>query len=251
MLPKASILVLTYNRINLSSRYIPLMLSHTGNIEIEMLIWDNKSGDRSYEWAKALGEADKRVTKVIQGNSNIGMEAFNYLAKEAKGEYIIKIDDDIEVPKRFAERLVAAYEYVNESKLLFLAWDMPWPRTPKAGGDTFATRSGMKLYEPPQGRTIDINEKEQVLIHYDPINWMVNGACRLSPRDTFLKIGGHPKDIIYGVDKHISIRAAENGYWIGYFKAVDSIYHRGVNDTPAYRAMKDKELARVDSPKDV
>jgi GT2 family glycosyltransferase len=226
------------------------MLNNAGDIDVEMLIWDNRSEDKSYEWAVTLSNADPRVT-VMRGTSNIGMEAFNHLANEAQGQYIIKLDDDIEVPHKFAERLVSAYEYVNEDKLLFLAWDMPWPRGPKAAGDTFATRSGLKLYKHPQGKTVQINKKEQVLIHYDPCNWMANGACRLSPRDKFLEIGGHPEGIIYGVDKHASIRAAEHGYWIGYFSSPSMIYHRGVTDTPAYRAMKDKELERVDSPRDV
>ena len=251
MIPKVSILVLTYNRLHLSSRYIPLILNNAGNIPAEMLIWDNGSSDGSYDWGVSFGQADCQVTHVIGHHKNIGMEAFNSLAKKAQGKYIIKVDDDIEVPKNFAERLVNAYEQAAEKRLLFLGWDMPWPRGPKAGGDTFATRSGMGLYQGRQGKTIQINEKEKVLIHYNPENWMINGVCRLSLRDKFLKIGGHPKRIVYGVDKHISIKAAQQGYWIGYFNSPDLVYHRGLQDSPEYRAMKDVELQKVNSPRDV
>ena len=251
MAPKVSILVLTYNRVKLSSQYIPMLLTRVGNIDAEILIWDNCSSDESYEWACRFKESNPRVSKVYQGAANIGMEAFNKLAEEASGDYIIKVDDDIEVPNGYAERLVWAYEKVNEPKLLFLGWDMPWPRTPRSGGDTFATRSGMRLYRGDLGKEVHVSKSERVLIHYHPDKWMMNGACRLSPRKQFLEIGGHPEGIVYGVDRHVSIRAAQHGYWIGYFNSPMYIYHRGVVDTPEYRAMKDRELRRVDSPKDV
>ena len=251
MTPDVSILVLTYNRVQLSSQYIPRLLTQAGNISVEMLIWDNGSNDGSYDWAYTFGQADCRVAKVIGHHKNIGMEALNCLAEAAKGKYIIKVDDDVDVPLRYAERLVRAFETVDEEKLLFLGWDMPWPRGPKSGGDTFATRSGMNLYKGINGKIVRVNNKDSVLIHYNPSNWMINGVCRLSPRDKFLEIGGHPKGIIYGVDKHISVRAAEHGYWIGYVTSPDLVYHRSGDDTPAYRAMKDAELHRVNSPKDV
>ena len=251
MNPKISILVLTYNRKQLSSRYIPWMLARTGQLSVEMLIWDNGSEDGSYDWAYSFGEADCRVTKVIGHHTNIGMEAFNYLAEEAQGEYIIKVDDDVEVPPNFTDRLVSAFERTNEEKLIFLGWDMSWPRGPKSGGDTFATRSGMGLYREPEGKIVRLGNEESVLIHYHPNKWMMNGVCRLSRRDKFLEIGGHPKGIIYGVDKHISDRAAQHGYWIGYLTSKDLIYHRGLTDAPAYRTMKDCELRKVNSPKHV
>jgi GT2 family glycosyltransferase len=246
-----SILILTYNRKHLASKYIPKIVENIGSIEAEVLIWDNGSVDGSYDWVYTYAKAAPVIKQVFGSTKNIGMEGINYLAKEASGKYLIKVDDDIDVPNAFAQRLVDAYEETNETKLLFLSWDMPWSSPKKAAGKTFATRSGMHLYKEPNGKTVKIAKGGQVLIHYDPSFWMVNGACRLCPRDTFLEIGGHPKGIIYGVDKHISIRAAEHGYWIGYYNTNDFVYHRGVQDLAQYRRMKDYELHRVGSPKDV
>lgn len=249
--PKVSILVLTYNRLQLSSTYIPDLLKKVGNIDAELLIWDNASTDPTYDWVEKYKKTDTRITFINKSETNIGMEGINYLAEEASGEYILKVDDDIFVPDNYAEKLVWAHETANEEKLLFLGWDMQWPRAPRAGGDTFATRSGMRLYRGELGKVVQLSKTERVLIHYHPDKWMVNGACRLSRRDQFLEIGGHPKGIVYGVDKHISARAAKHGYWIGYFSSPLFIYHKGIADTPAYRAMKDRELRRVNSPKDV
>jgi len=237
-----SILVLTFNRVDFSSAYIPRLVDRIGDIPHEVLIWDNASEDGSFDWAHTYGQAEPAVAHVIGNRKNIGMEAFNPLAKKARGKYILKVDDDIEVPPNFAQRMVDAFEIINEEKLMFLGWDMPW------GEKTFATRSGMKLYKEPMGKIVPINKSERALINYDPSHWMVNGVCRLSRRDTFLSIGGHPKGVVYGVDKHISAIAAKNGYWTGYYSSKDLVIHRGINDSKNYRAMKNKQLKKFGSP---
>ena len=249
MTPTVSILVLTYNRLMLSSQYIPQLLEKIGNIDAELLIWDNGSSDGSFDWAYQYGQANPLVHKVVGHSKNIGMEGINYLAEAARGKYIIKVDDDIDVPFNFAERLVAAYEQVNLDKLMFLCWDMPWPRGPKSGGSTFATRSGNKMYSGKRGTVIRMpTTNEVVLITYFPKQWLINGVCRLSPRKEFVAMGGHPKGVIYGVDYQVSKKAQKLGYWGGYFTSPDLIIHQGLHDTAEYRELKNRELRRIGSP---
>jgi len=246
--PKVSILILTYNRVALSSQFIPALVANIGNIDAEVLIWDNGSSDGSYDWVYQYGQAHPLVSEVVGSETNIGMEAINRLAERSTGEYIIKVDDDIEVPISFAERLVSAYERVAEDKLMLMSWDMPWPRGPKSGGSTFATRSGKNMYKGTRGKSVNINPLESVLITYYPKQWLINGVCRLSPRKKFLEMGGHPEGIIYGVDYQVSKRAERQGWWGGYFTSPDLIIHHGLHDTAEYRAMKNAELNRVGSP---
>jgi glycosyltransferase involved in cell wall biosynthesis len=240
--PVVSILILTYNRLKMSKRYIPGILECLGDIETEVLIWDNCSTDGTYDWLEEYGRADCRITKVFGAHKNIGVEATNMLAKEARGKYIIKIDDDVGAPVNFAKRMVAAYEEANEKKLLFLGWDMGW------GERTFAKRSGMKLYKGTRGKVVTLNTDERILISYEPMHWMVNGVCRFSPRKPFLKIGGHPKGIIYGVDYLVSKRAHRHGYWIGFFETKDLVNHFGGAEDKEYRNMKNAELAKHGAP---
>lgn len=240
--PIVSILILTYNRLPLSEVYIPKLLANIGSIPYEVLIWDNGSADGTYDWLCDYKLCDNRILEVVGSETNIGMEAINNLASISSGKYILKVDDDVDVPRNFAERLVRAYEQVNDPKLLFLGWDMFW------GQNTFATRSGRKLYKDPQGRTVEIGHKEQVLIHFNPKNWMVNGVCRLSPKNKFLEIGGHPKGIIYGVDSIVSEAAAKYGYYIGYMHAHDLVKHCGSRDSQEYRRLKTRELKKANAP---
>ena len=61
--PIVSILVLTFNRVEMSSRYIPAILDRAGDIPVEMLVWDNGSEDGSYDWATTFG---KQIAECIK-----------------------------------------------------------------------------------------------------------------------------------------------------------------------------------------
>ena len=236
--------MLTYNRLETSSACIQHVLNNVGEIDYEFLVWDNGSIDGTYDWLEEYGRADCRITKVFGSNKNLGMEAINELARAAKGKYLLKLDDDIIVPESFAERLINAYEKVNEPKLLFLGWDMQWKHD-----RSFATRSGMHLYKEKEGKIVNLGSG-RVLISFWPGTWMVNGVCRLCERKKFLKIGGHPKGIKYGVDHRMSIVAEKYGYWIGFFNTEDLIIHHG-HDSKQLRAWKDRELRKHKAPKHV
>lgn len=240
-----SLLVLTYNRFTTSSVCIPEVLSKIGDIPYEILIWDNCSTDGTYDWLLDYFRADCRITKVFGSNKNYGVEAINFLAKEARGKYILKVDDDVSVPKNFAKHMVEVYEKINDPKLLYLGWDIPWR------GGSFAKRSGMRLYSGNSGKVVSVGKDERVLISYNPSSWMVNGICRLSPKKQFLEIGGHPAGVIYGADYLISLAAERNGYWIGFLDTTEFVYHMGNRDSLEYRSMKDKELRKHKVPRHV
>lgn len=243
---KVSVLILTFNRLKITEAIVPQIIDRIGSIDAEVLIWDNASEDGTYDWLESYGIADCRVTKVFGSDKNYGVEATNFLAKEATGEYILKIDDDILPPNRFAEFLVRVYEAVNEPKLAYLAWDMPWRE------NSFALRSGRKLYSEPNGKTVAPRGMAgEVLISYDSHPWLVNGACRLSPRKLFLDLGGHPEGVVYGVDYLITKRAKKQGYWIGFYSAPELIAHKGTVDSAEYRKMKDQLLELHGAPKHV
>lgn len=242
MRPLVSISILTYNRKDLSSACIPKIINNIGNVSAEVLIWDNFSNDGTYDWLLDYKKADLRVTKVFEGKKNIGVEAINNLARAAKGKYLIKVDDDIGVPQSFAEKLVSTYEEVNEDNLAVISWDMLWRDT------TFATRSGKSLYKGSRGNIINLSTGGQLFITYDPSSWLLNGACRFTPRDKFLEVGGHPEGILYGVDYLFSKRLAKKGYWGAYLHGAGLIEHLGVEDSKEYRAFKDSEIRRIGAP---
>lgn len=238
-----SILIATFNRFKTTSLYLPGILDKIGNIEHEVLIWDNASKDGTFDWLLEQQKIYPNIKDILYSDKNIGMEAFNYLAKESRGKYILKVDDDITVPINFVDRLVEAFEFINDEKLAYLGWDMVWKDR------TFATRSGLNVYK-DWGKIVTFDQESSVYISYEPQKWMINGVCRLCLKDTFFKLGGHPEGALYGVDHFVSSQAKACGYWTGFFSPKDLVEHHG-EDNAEYRRFKDIELRKMKAPKHV
>ena len=233
---QVSILILTCNRFNLSSQYIPQLLNNIGAVSSEILIWDNGSNDGTVDWLFNYSRIDQRITKFFTSEKNWGLEAVNFLAEEAVGKYIIKVDDDVRIPYSFSEKLINAYEVVSECKLAYLAYDIRWGHT------TYATRVGIGLYQKEAGRIVKLASGDQVLITYHPEKFTLASMCRLSLRKTFFDLGKHPAGMVYGVDKPVSDAAARAGMYTGFLTGNQIIEHMGADDKPEYRALKNQEL---------
>jgi len=236
---KVSLLILTYNRYLYSSYYIPEILEWVNPDEHEVRIWDNGSTDETIGFLNELEKEDH--IHVTYADKNYGVEAINFLAKDSLGEYVLKVDDDVEVPAEFVNRLVKAYEDINDPKLAHLSWNMEW-----VDGSNFALRKGRSLYREPRGTSVLLGEGE-VLITYTPSKFLVNGACRLSRKDIFNKIK-HPEGVLYGADYLFSKRTEELGYYAGYYHTEDLLLHEG-QDTKEYRKFKDEQLKLWGAPK--
>jgi GT2 family glycosyltransferase len=227
-----SILILTHNRKAISARCIKHAIQNVGEAEVEFLIWDNASTDGTYAWLKELAESEKLVTRVFQSSYNYGTEAINFLAEKASGEYIIKLDDDALVPANFVRRLVYAYKNCGEDRLMYLGYDMRW------GGKTFATRHGLHMYKPPIGKITKLDNGDTVYILTQPAEWMVNGVCRLSRTDMFLKDGRHPKGMIYGEDPIVCMNVAVRGYRTAFLHSTEHVLHLDDHDAAGTRQLK-------------
>lgn len=239
-----SILIATYNRLALTQKYLPEIINRIGDVEHEILIWDNGSTDGTLDWILEQQKIYPTIREVFFSHTNLGMPAFNALAKEAQGKYILKVDDDVVVPENFVSRLISAFESVEEPKLAYLGWDLAW------GSSSFARRRGLSRYQHTNGKIVKLSAKDTVYISYKPSQWMVNGVCRLSLKETFLSLGGHPEGILYGADHHVSIAAEKAGYWVGFYNTKDLVTHHG-DDSKEYRKFKDQQLALARAPRHV
>lgn len=235
---KLSVLMLTHDRLSLASKCVPFILDNLNGIEHEVLVWDNCSNDGMLDWLIEYKKREGKINRIYCSDKNYGVEAINYMVQDATGEYILKIDDDISPPELFAKRMVDAFEKFNNPKLAYLGFDMRWGKT------TFATRSGMKLYRPPMGSATTLRGGDKILVNFNPSRWMINGACRLSKRSTFIELGGHPPGCMYGVDYTVSKAAADAGYWIGYLSSKRNVEHLGTS-TIVEKNFKHRELKKA------
>lgn len=91
--PYISVVIATYNRVSLLSRAVESILTQSIN-DLELIIIDNASSDRTSEFLDDLVREDKR-SRIFRMRENIGPGlARNYGIEMACGRYIAIMDDD-------------------------------------------------------------------------------------------------------------------------------------------------------------
>lgn len=212
-----SILILTYNRCKITESCVPVICNRS-NRNTEILIWDNGSTDGTLDWLYAYSKSSTKDIKIFFSESNYGIESINFLTKEARGKYIIKVDDDMLPPKNYDTRLLDAYLQSTE-KLAYVSWDIPW------GKKSFAKRSGMRMYKKENGKIQNLKNHSRLLISNSPSKWMINGAVRFSSKEVFEDLGMHPQGKKYGVDHAVCVTAEKYGYKCAFLDTKDKAIH--------------------------
>ena len=100
VIPKVSIIVLTYNNLELNRKCIDSILSKTAYPNFELIILDNLSTDGTVEYLHELEKkADPRI-KVIYNDNNSGFAGGNNRAMEVStGDFIMLLNNDTVVTR--------------------------------------------------------------------------------------------------------------------------------------------------------
>lgn len=216
-----SILIVNWN----GKFYLEKCLKSLSNVSyknIEIIVVDQSSTDGSVEMVR------KKFPKVflICNSDNTGYVGGNNLAAQnARGKYLLILNNDIEVEKDFLEPLVAEFE---KDKKLGVA-------QPKAinirhkgtldGGGSFLTWTGF-LYH--KGYLKKANNPDFNIPY--PV-YSVKGAYMMTRRDLFLRLGGLDRDFfIYFEETDYCGRVWVSGYTVRYLPQ-STVYHWGGGDT--------------------
>jgi GT2 family glycosyltransferase len=105
--PKVSILVLTYNNLHYTKLCLKSIYCNTTYPNYEVIVADNASSDKTPEWLGGFAQTHSNM-KLILNKKNLGFAAGNnQMAREASGEYVIFLNNDTVVTKRWVEGLLA------------------------------------------------------------------------------------------------------------------------------------------------
>ena len=105
MFPKVSVVILTYNNPKLSKISIDSVINRSKYGNIELIVVDNKSEEKTLKILKSYKE-DKKI-KLIFNKKNYGFSKGNNIGiRKASGEYIILLNNDVRVTPGWIERLV-------------------------------------------------------------------------------------------------------------------------------------------------
>ncbi len=106
LLPRVSIVIVTWNGIELLKRFLPSVLA-TDYPDLEVVVADNASLDGTAEW---LTSTHPDVTVVRHPDNWLFARGNNAALEAATGELICFLNNDVEVPDHWLSPLVAALE---------------------------------------------------------------------------------------------------------------------------------------------
>ena len=206
--PIASILLVTYNRLGMLKECISSILTNTGGMDWELIVWDNASTDGTGEYLDATIAAHPRA-RLIHSKENIGMNAYAACVRLARGEYLLCIDDDVvEVPQGWLTQMIQAFDAVPRAG--YLAANVV------QDSSTNGAKPTPDFYRP-------VDYGDGVVIEHGP----TGGWCTLTSRSVIRRIGNfleRPDRVFYLIDGDFAGRCIRHARRVGVVRNV-SVYH--------------------------
>lgn len=229
-----SIVILNWNGKELLTEGLPCVIDavNFSNGEHEIIIVDNGSTDGSVEFVKSNFPQVRLL--VLDKNYGFG-EGNNIGVKEAKGDAVILLNNDMTVDKNFIAHLLKPFEDIENvfavgSQIFF----QDKTKRREETGKTFAYwDKGIIRYLHQDVAELDYERK------YIPVFWASGGAAAYD-RKKFLELGGFRSiySPAYVEDVDISYRAWKRG-WKNLFASESVVYHK-------HRASSGKRFTEVD-----
>lgn len=207
--PLVSVLALTCGRLQTTKRWLPDAIQSLGYMNIELLVWDNGSADGTREWLAA------QPWRCVLHPINIGKKALPEALKLLSGDYLLEIDDDVELPKDALKRLLATYRAKPGIPLGPVALDYVWQFNHKPFSENWKwdDEALTDCGDPLLLQSPDAEKGAKA-----------SGACRLTPMPLARswKVPGH-----YAMDTPFAQQSARAGYWVGCLKGEPFVHHCG------------------------
>jgi GT2 family glycosyltransferase/Tfp pilus assembly protein PilF len=201
--PLVSIIMLTYNALEYTRQCIESLQAYT-EPEHEVIFVDNGSRDGTVEYLRELVAANSHY-RLIENKRNLGFAAGNNQGMAvAKGDYLLLLNNDVLVPPRWLNRLVACAE-------LDASIGIVGPLTNRISGFQRVTNfpySEPREYLRVAARIAEINHRK-----YTPRR-RVAGFAMMIKRSVYEAIGGLDEQFGSGnyEDDDYCLRAREAGF---------------------------------------
>lgn len=215
--PVASIVIPVYNNSALTRACLASIAEHAGTVPMEVIVVDDESADDTPEMLAAV-----EGIRCFRNETNRGfIDSCNRGAEEARGEYLVILNNDTTVTPGWLESLVGTFEAFDDAGLVGAKLVYPDGRLQEAGGIIFNDASGWNY-----GRGDDPDRPEYNFVREADY---CSGACIALRRHLFDQLGRFDERYrpAYYEDTDLAFKVREAGLRVYYQPGCTVIHHEG------------------------
>ena len=214
-----SLVVINYNGFKITKVLVDsLVKAQKKGLEVEIVVVDNASEDKSFEQLKSEYVGVRAVKIVRKKKNNFLAEAFNFGFKQTRGEVVVFMCNDLVVEEQWLVELVKAFE----DKTVGMAGVVLLDYKNKKTVDCLGCDLNLMLY----GKRLETGKKFRKRSGVGRVDF-VSGSVIGIRRELLIKAGGF--DDMYGgnyEDVDLALRVKRLGFKVVVvYKSV--VYHRG------------------------
>lgn len=232
--PLVSILIPVFNNIRLTLECLISIERHTLGVSYEIIVADDASSDETH----ALISSIANVRHVRQPENLNFLRNCNTAAKEARGRYLVILNNDAQVRPRWLSALVAAFEGEGNVGAVGPKFIYPNGRLQEAGAclNVDGTAKMIGLFDDPNLPRYNYRRE----VDY------CSGACLMVETSRFRDMGGFSDDFApaYCEDSDLCLRLREGGLKIIYEPASVVVHHLSKTTAAVDDSFKMRAAAR-------
>ncbi|OGC87695.1 MAG: hypothetical protein A2142_09160 [candidate division Zixibacteria bacterium RBG_16_48_11] len=222
-MPEISVQIVTFNSAQTISNCLGSVYRSAPKENLEILIWDNASGDNT----KAIISQKFPGVKIFHSVENLGFgTSHNQLLEQAKGDFILILNPDAYLKNGCLTQLSKFLQNHPQigavgPKLVYPGgrFQISWGNFPSFFQE-FETKRDWKKARSATPRDLAYLEKKYLREGY--VDWL-SGACLLVRRKALEKVGGFdPNFFLYYEDSELCLRLAKAGFRCYYFPAAET-----------------------------
>ena len=217
--PFVSIIIPVYNQATYTYNCLKSILENSGNVEYEVIIIDDCSSDNTEKIMQSINGIN-----YVKNKENLGfLKNCNKGAKIAKGKYLLFLNNDTMVTKKWLENMLKLFENIEKCGMVGAKLVYPDGKLQEAGSIIFSDGSAWNFGKFDEPELPEYNYVREV--DY------CSGAAILIKKELFESIGMFSEEFApaYYEDTDLSMKVRAAGYKVMYQPFSKIIHFEGVS----------------------